>query len=526
MLHKDFDIFCQTHQTDIQKIKNDLGVIYNLIIESPLWVEALSQFFNIYDPKPLMYLCAALLKEGADYAQVYKQFAFRIYEFTDFGSHDAEEVYKSTNAAKPIQDDFINKFIFIPLLSYSICTYEEMENWFQTNRTENPKNEFVQIVERTALCHNLRGEYIRCSEVNKKGGQNGFKQFINHVIHSFSDYATPYPDLFKEVASLNEKNFEIQDHSGSYVFIQDIRMLHNMMLKINSHQLQKISNNNRLRQDNEFALFQKNHAQLIKENISQIQVEGIKFEDDIHAKQGQKPFIYLLAALLKEGVKFSIVYSWGSQFILNFTDQQLGARNADQQKRDRERSQQREQLRYNLRFISLIAYSVCSYEEMQTWLDSHQAQEPNNEHIKIINRILLAEQMASLYFCVDLEKEGGELGIKQKRDAILTALLAEAKHEEQVCAKIRALMNCPPRLIWELSGEVNDSMKTYDMVLALNDIAAENLAKQTMPVQKNELNVSCLHHMDSKHLLFTDRRIQTVALVPMELGRAKLPTPQ
>lgn len=169
---------------------------------------------------------------------------------------------------------------------------------------------------------------------------------------------------------------------------------------------------------------------------------------------GRKKFIYLCASLLKNDVDYIEVYKLGLNHINNLMpvrliDDDLTGEQLQYIDKDT-RSTREIQLNsiQHLRFAPLIAYSICSYDEIHLWIASHR-NDKNNRYIQIIERFELLDQLIELDNKLDEEcNDDNVTDITKRRDEALKLINQHLK--------------CDP--------ELSDRSQLYTSIVSLNSI--------------------------------------------------------
>lgn len=276
------------------------------------------------------------------------------------------------------------------------------------------------------------------------------------------------------------------------------------------------------RKESDFEIFQREEKESIAKIKQLIETKQDEFSSSLSSAMlefgslwddvGQKRFVYLMAALLKQGVSYAALYVCGSSYIGGYTrgytadclskEEAIRRRQAEE-----ENERMQEQAHRGLNLMSLIAHSVCAYEEMETWLATHRESEPNNPYVKIIDCFKVCPEIRGDMYLYDIWKQmGKKAGFKEKRNAMLTSWRDAATPYPILCGQIDTLLGNEEIKVQALGCYVYvpDATKVRDIIFSLIDLELRRLEFDLFQKENHEAILQIKGHIEAEHSSITD----------------------
>lgn len=253
MQRNEFDLFQEENKEVIEKIKHHIKAKDDFFDER--------SFFNSMHPfcqvktngqKKLIYLCAALVKQGMEYPTVYRLARSHLYIQAEIVGVDnappSQETIewrkKEQEKANQLEEKtFQGLWLLVPFIAYSGCTYDETQTCLTSSQNRERNTICTKIMERynlyNEILYNEIGLFYDCFDADFLY----IKQRSNEIVSILSRQTQAYPELYQKMNSFNDKLIILTERG-------DISLLPNLfdeflgtILLLNMKELRSVSQN-------------------------------------------------------------------------------------------------------------------------------------------------------------------------------------------------------------------------------------------------------------------------------------------
>lgn len=252
----EFDFFQKMESSAIKTIKSKLEAGIDDFLLRDLLTN--SNMLEEYGKKRFIMLCAALLKEGIDYANIFKFGLKKIpgpayYASNKKLSDELVERQRQEVAHHSATIESVKFYLhYLSLIMHGMCSYEDVHKKIQSMKF-NPQ--FNKISDRIKL-HGILGDYvyyydsyfilrnkhakIKHLNINKEDEVKWLTTWRDQELNNLVQQARPYPELFEKFNSLRHNKIDIKV-LGTAIAVIGIGNIGDLILTLNAYEMKSIN---------------------------------------------------------------------------------------------------------------------------------------------------------------------------------------------------------------------------------------------------------------------------------------------